>query len=254
MESIGFLDDRYPVRTVYTNSSEWSSYVGLPPSEDRRKALQAYLGTPIDQLTYAYETHSGTVLAITSSVAQTLTRINVSDIPSRIGTYDAMVTALPRTMLCILTADCLPLFLYDPQHHVAAIAHCGWRGICNGIASGTVGVMADRFGVNPQHVVAAFGPAICKRCYEVGDELMEAFATRFSKTEVAQIFGAGRDGKSLLDLRAAVTLELRHSGVQPERIHDTGICTFESKAYPSCRRSGKLLAAHQQMHSGIMLV
>ena len=253
MRPVPFFDDRFPVKTVYTDNSDWQAHADWQRLEKRNAVFQECLGTPIQHVFHAYQVDSGNVLVLTEESAAELAGMNKTDIPRRFGGYDAMVTAMPNIMLCICTADCLPLFLYDPKKCVAAIAHCGWRGICDGIASNTVSRMVECFGTDPRHVVAAFGPCICGRCYEVGGELKEAFAGRFSTQEIEDLFAKGQKGKSLLDLRRAVTFELLRAGVTPERIHDTQVCTYERPDYPSCRRAGSHLDAWQQTFSGIVL-
>ena len=253
VRSVSFFDDRFPVKTVYTDNSDWQRNEGWQRIEKRNAVFQECLGTPIHHVFHAYQVDSGNVLVLTEESAAELAGMDKTQIPKRFGGYDAMVTAMPNIMLCICTADCLPLFLYDPVREVAAIAHCGWRGICDGIVPNTVGKMAECFDTDPKHVVAAFGPCICGKCYEVGGELKEAFARRFSTREVEELFREGRREKFLLDLRKAVTMELRRTGVTSERIHDTRICSYERLDYPSCRRAGTHLDAHRQTFSGIVL-
>ena len=253
MKSIPFFDDQYPVRTVFTDIADCQNHTSWQSAEGRNALLREYLNASIGQIVYACQTHSNSVLVVTDKNVGDLGRLEEDQILEQVGGFDAMVTALPKTMLCIHTADCLPLFLYDPQNHVAAIAHCGWRGICGRLASNAIGVMAKRFGYHPTHIVAAFGPGICEECYEVGSELKDAFAERFSTDEVESFFRPKRDGKFLLDLRKAAMQDLLSSGIRPENIHDEEICTYESMDYPSCRRVGYRIDPRMQMFSGIAL-
>jgi YfiH family protein len=253
MNSISILDDRYPVKTVFTDNSDGQSHEGWHRVECRNAAFEEYLRVPLSHVFYAYEEHTGNVLVVTSENVEDLEAMDKDRIPEQIGEYDALATDVPHTMLCICTADCLPLFLYDPRQNVAAIAHCGWRGICNGIVSNTARSMVEHFGTNPRDVVAAFGPSICKGCYEVGGELKDAFARRFLPQEVQRLFASLPSGKFLLDSRNAVALELLREGVRQDKIHDVGICTFESDDYPSFRGEGTYVKAERQMISGIVL-
>lgn len=248
MKSIPFFDDRYPVRTVYTDSAVWQRHANWHQRPARDAALQDYLHMPLKRIVYASQANSGNVIAVSGEDDGCIDA--VASGPE--GTCDALVTATPRVMLCIWTADCLPLFLYDSESHVAAMTHCGWRNICNGIVSNTIDVMARCFGTNPSSVIAAFGPAICGNCYEVGDELLGAFSKRFSPDEASSLFTAKPNGKFLLDLRKAVSLELFQRGVESGNIHDTGICSYESQAYSSYRRNGPSDFGRQTL-SGIVL-
>ncbi len=253
MRSIPFLDDRFSVRTLYTDNVDWQSHDDWQLTESRNAVLKKYVNVPVERVVYAFEVGSSDVLAVTENNIEELASVKKEDIPGRFGTFDAMVTALPGTMLCICTADCLPLFLYEPEKNLAAIAHCGWTGISGGVVSNTIAVMVERYGADPKCVVAAIGPGICERCYEVGGELKDAFAERFSPDEVECLFMPRQDGKFLLNLRKAVMLELQHVGVRSEAIHDTGICTYEAELYPSCRRVGRHIPPKQQTVSGIVL-
>lgn len=252
MNSIPFLDDRYPVRTVYTDSADWQRHAGWQQLGTRNAALQDYLRTPLKRVAYAPVAHLGNVLAVSDGSGGYSEGIGETGPSGLAGECDALATATPEVMLCIWTADCLPLFLYDPEQHTAALAHCGWRNICNRIVPNTVEVMAGHFGTNPQNVIAAFGPGICGNCYEVGDELTVAFSQRFSPDEVSGLFAPKANGKFLLDLRKAVSLELCRMGVELENIHDVGICSYESEAHSSYRRNGPSEFGRQTL-SGIVL-
>ena len=243
MRSLPCLDDRCPVISFYTDNSDWQSSEGWQDTAVRNAMLQDRLQLPLKRVVYAHETHSGSVLAVSG---------DSTDLgPS--GGYDAMVTAEPGVLLCIWTADCPPLFLCDPEKRVAAIAHCGWRGICRGIVSNTVAEMTDRFGVKPEDIVAAFGPGICSECYEVGEDLTAAFSNCFSPPEITALFRAKQNGKYLLDLKKAITFELLRTGILPGNIHDSGICSYESEEYASYRRNGRTVTSRQTL-SGIVLV
>lgn len=237
MNSIPFFDDRYPVRTVYTDNEDWRRHAGWQHPDTRKAALRDYLRVPLKQVVYAPEVHSGNVFVV-SDEGRFVEAAGDTDALGSTGGCDALVTAVPGILLCIWTADCLPLFLYDPVRNVAGIAHCGWRSICSGIVPNTLDVMAVRFGTNPEDAIAAFGPAICGKCYEVGNELIEAFSNRFSADEQGALFVPKGNGKYLLDLRKAVSSELVRRGVEAEKIHDVDICCYESEAFSSYRRNG----------------
>ena len=254
MRSIPSLDDRHSVRTVFTDSADGQRHADWQCAEVRAEAFREYLGVPLERVFYAYEKDAADVLDITGECAEKLQNTEKEDIYEHFGGFDALVTAIPGTMLCVCAADCLPLFLYDPSTNVAGIAHCGWRGVCAGIVPNTIGVMGAHYGVDPRQVMAAFGPCICGRCYEVGGELRDAFAERFTTSDLLSLFTPKDKGKYLLDLKESVRLELLRAGVKPAQIYDTDICTYEHREYPSCRRSGTHIEVRHQIFSGIALV
>jgi YfiH family protein len=93
---------------------------------------------------------------------------------------DAFITPLPGLLLGVQTADCVPILLFDPRHRVIAAIHTGWRGTLKRIAAKTVGRMRMDFGTRPGDIVAALGPGIGRCCYEVGPEVVQAFAGQFA--------------------------------------------------------------------------
>ena len=253
MHSLPCFDGRYPVRTLYTDNKDWKGCEGWREAARRRAVLQDYLSTPLKQVIYARETHSGNVYAVSSETGGSLAVYEETRVLGPSGGYDALVTDISGILLCIWTADCPSLFLYDTEENVAAIAHCGWRGILNGIVPNTIDVMSGRFGSVPEQIIAAFGPGICGNCYVVSEDLHEAFSGRFSTDEIRELFRPQPNEKYLLDLRKAIGLELRRTGIRPDEIRDTGICSYESEAYASYRRNGPSEPTRQTL-SGIVLL
>jgi YfiH family protein len=117
---------------------------------------------------------------------------------------DGHLTRERGLALLVLAADCLPVALVADG--AVAMVHCGWRGLAGGI----IGRAAEMLGDTPR--AAAVGPGIGRCCYEVGDEVLEAFAGRC---------GAA-DGR-MLDLRAVAELQLREAGL--EHVEHIDLCT-----------------------------
>jgi len=146
---------------------------------------------------------------------------------------DAAVAGEPGWILGIETADCLPVLLVDPRHRHAAAAHAGWRGTAAGVVGRAVAALVAE-GSARSEVLAAVGPGIGACCYEVGDELRAAFGPRGDP-----FFRPGPRGRPHLDVRAAVTLELRSAGLEEDRIHHVADCTAcRADLYHSYRREG----------------
>lgn len=120
---------------------------------------------------------------------------------------DAAVTRTPGIVLTVRTADCLPVLLADRRGEVLAVAHAGWRGLAAGVLDAALAVMA----VAPGDVCAWLGPAIGKRMFEVGDDVLAAFGGKASPAAVH--FTALRDGKWLADLPALARARLAAAGV-----------------------------------------
>lgn len=248
MNSISFFDNNYPIRTFYSDSNDFESIADSNRVEQRNHAIQTYLHTPLKDVMFAQTTHSSNVLTVTSQSNLILDKSGVDT-----NGYDAIITSKSQLLICVATADCPPLFLYDPQKHVAAIAHCGWRGICKGIVTNTVSVMEKRFGIIPKNLIVALGPSICEKCYEVGEELIDRFSDVYSINDIDLLFYPNSKGKYYLNLKKAITIELCNMGVPETAIHDTKICTYESKNYYSFRRARKIEPSKLTI-SGIVLI
>lgn len=96
---------------------------------------------------------------------------------------DALITAEPGILLTIRIADCLPVLLVDPKQRVVAAVHAGWRGALERVIEKAVGDMRSVFGSDPQQLIAALGPSIRACCYEVGEEVVEAFHGKFAAAD-----------------------------------------------------------------------
>jgi len=152
----------------------------------------------------------------------------------RAGTEaDGIFLDRPGVVAVIQTADCLPLFFFDDARRCGGVIHVGWRGLRSGIEER----LAAMLGADLGSFSFFLGPAIEKKCYEVGEELPRLFA---EKKYAAAIFSANGRGKCSMDLKAGLKLSLAALGVAAERIQDCGLCTYCSRGrFPSYRRDGK---------------
>lgn len=147
---------------------------------------------------------------------------------------DASVASGAGWLLGIKTADCLPVLLVDPERRLVAAAHAGWRGTAAGVAARAVEALVRR-GSRPEDLLAALGPGIGPCCYEVGDELREAFGA-----SGADFFRPGPNDRPHLDVRAANVRQLLDAGLRPGAIHHVADCTrCRADLYHSYRRDGK---------------
>lgn len=73
---------------------------------------------------------------------------------------DALITREPGCCICISTADCIPILLYDRKNAVIAAVHAGWRGTVNYILGHTLDKMRARYGTEGKEVIACIGPGI----------------------------------------------------------------------------------------------
>lgn len=138
---------------------------------------------------------------------------------------DGLVTNVPGICLVTSYADCVPLFFVDPVKKVIGLSHSGWRGTVGKIGRKTVELMHERFGSDPADILAAVGPSVCMDCYEVSSDVIEKFKEAFSENWWDQLFYEKPDGKYQLDLWKANELIFLESGILPEHIAVTNVCT-----------------------------
>ena len=138
---------------------------------------------------------------------------------------DAALTNVPQQVCCILTADCLPVFFYNPTTSQVALAHAGWRGLADGVLEATVEAM----GGLPSAIEVWFGPAIGPCHFEVGAEVRERFSAATDSTESLQAIHAAfnpRDnsGKFMADIYGLAEVRLKALGISA--ISGAGLCTY----------------------------
>jgi YfiH family protein len=139
---------------------------------------------------------------------------------------DALVSNVSGILLGAKTADCVPVLLGDLKTGAFAAVHAGWRGTVNSIVFKTIAEMIERFGTNPQDLIAAIGPAASGRNYEVGTDVIELFKQNFPET-AAKYFTPTRENHALVDLFKANQEQLISSGVEPNNIYIAPFCTIE---------------------------
>lgn len=190
-------------------------------AENRRRMAEA-LGLQPSHFLTAYQVHSPDVAVVTEPWT-----------PEARPKVDAIVTATPGLALGVSAADCGPILFADPQARVIGAAHAGWRGAFMGVLEATLAEM-DKLGADRSRIVAAIGPLIRQRSYEVGEEFVGRFG-RADPANAAFFAPAERTGHAMFDLAGYIRLRLERAGVR--QIDDPDICTYEDERFFSYRRS-----------------
>jgi YfiH family protein len=136
-----------------------------------RTAWCARLGLDPESIVTSGQVHGAAVHVVTLDDRGTGARPG----SGRVALCDALMTRSAGPVLLTLHADCLPIFLVDPDLPAVASVHAGWRGTVAGVAASTVRAMTAEFGSDPARIIAFLGPSICQHCYEVGDEVAAAW-------------------------------------------------------------------------------
>ncbi len=201
------------------DSLNLGDHVGDNPQAvtENRQRLRQIAALPAEPL-WLQQTHSTQV-------------INAADWQPSIEA-DAIVSDKTNRVCAILTADCLPICLYDQQTRKIAAIHAGWRGLAGGIIEKTIAHMQAEI----TDLIAWLGPAIGPQQFEVGSDVYEVFTQ--SSTQAVQAFSIQDNGRYLADIYQLARQRLTKCGV--EQISGGEHCTVSDPAtFYSYRRDGQ---------------
>lgn len=143
---------------------------------------------------------------------------------------DGAITRRAGRVLCVLTADCLPIFFAERQGRAIAVVHAGWRGL----AAGIIECAVEQLAVDPSQLCAWIGPGIGAAHYQVGDQVKNAFA---EDGHAHKAFVQVDSHHWQADLAMLATLRLGGCGLR--EVYASGACTFEEpQKFYSYRRDG----------------
>jgi len=217
--------DKYLIHNITQkdNTRPYRSSMALHTGEDIQSILsnrwdmaERFIGSDeVDKFAFvvATQTHSDHIRVVEEKRTQ-----GWESQDDAIEDCDALITDLDEVVLTILTADCVPILLYDPVHRVVASIHAGWRGTKAKIVQKTISIMSRRFGSNPSDIVAGIAPSIGVCCYEVGYDVAE----HFDKYPDAVV---GRGDRYMLDLPLINKKQLIAAGLLERSIEMSDTCT-----------------------------
>lgn len=186
---------------------------------------------PLDELMFLHQTHSDQGMVITKT----------QEVSPFAQDGDYLITN-KKIALGVLTADCLPIIMYDKVHHALALIHAGWRGSVQEIALKALTQMENSFGTQPAHLCVLFGPCAKTCCYTVTEEFKDHIASFAWADRTLQKIGADYH----FDLPLFNALQLEKVGIKPEAISlSYNVCTMCNTNFFSHRRQGT--AAGRQM-------
>jgi YfiH family protein len=146
---------------------------------------------------------------------------------------DVIVSNAPDAAVAVRAADCVPVLIADGRTGAVAAVHAGWRGTCAGASPAAVSALRAEFGSRPEDLVVAIGPSIGVCCYEVGAELVDAFAgAGFERYLIDRWFtstppprGSRARNPLRLDVAGANRDQLVLAGIPEAQVHLSGLCT-----------------------------
>lgn len=192
--------------------------------ENRRRAIEAVL--PEAELATVHQIHSAEAVFVERPWPH-------DDRPRA----DAMVTDRRGVLLGILTADCAPVLLAEPEARLIGAAHAGWRGALAGVTDSVISAM-EQLGARRDRIRAAIGPCIAQPSYEVDD----GFRTRFTEQDLgnARFFIDGIKGRPHFDL----------AGYVAHRLHSAGVAEVENLALDTYVDADRFYSYRRATHLG----
>tara|TARA_B100000315_G_scaffold215220_1_gene214380 strand:+ start:1510 stop:2268 length:759 start_codon:yes stop_codon:yes gene_type:complete len=138
-------------------------------------------------------------------------------------TCDAILTNKKKICIGILTADCVPILIYDPIKGIIGAIHSGWRGAYKGIIQNTLKKLLI-LGSKKKNLIIAIGPCISQKNYEVGSKFFDKF---LHKNKVNKIFFNKKNHKYFFNLRKYVEYQFKVNRIK--NINHINHDTFEDK-------------------------
>ncbi len=191
-----------------------SRHSGNMREVENQESVYKKLGLDPAHILHFHQTHSDTIISVScAKEAQTCAANPLQD-------ADAwLLSPMPAGWgAAIVTADCVPLFLWDNTGTYAALAHCGWRGVVQGLAGKTAQALRQKAPHAPLN--AWLGPHIQACCFEVQEDV----ANRFPAACVTR-----KNGKIWVDLNIEIKRQLTAAGVPAPNIHAPYYCTCGDK-------------------------
>ena len=182
LEETGIVNHGFSTRLGGVSKGCWatmniSTTRGDDPEDVRenQRRIAGAIGVQPEDMTFTNQTHTTNVRLVTEA-----DRGKGFDRERDYTDVDGLITDTPGLMLVTIYADCVPLYFVDPVHKAVGLSHSGWKGTVHRIGKVTLERMKEAFGTRPEDVQAAIGPSICQDCYEVSEDVAQAFMDEFA--------------------------------------------------------------------------
>jgi YfiH family protein len=220
---------RHFVTDRNTGGTEFTLSLSSTPDKEKvrihRRELASSLGIGDDALYFPSQVHGTRIVQVTAETDR-----------NTLKDADALICRDTGLCIAVMSADCVPVLLYDKRNHAVGAVHSGWRGTVAKILEKTLSQMKTSFGTEGRDVVAGIGPSVSQDSYEVGEEVI---------TEVNRSFGPAHDlllaqpsNKARLDLWKANRVQLLEFGVPAANIEVSDLCTVKNNNYFFSARKG----------------
>jgi hypothetical protein len=217
-------------RSTAGNQTEFTlSFSSLPDKEiirNNRQQLAHALGIDPHDLRFPSQVHKTRIVNVKRD---TLT--------AELMETDALITAEKNICIAVMSADCVPILLYDKKNQAVGAVHSGWRGTVALILEKTLEAMKQAFGTKGEHLIAGIGPSVCQDSYEVGEEVVMEVEKTFG-SEKSRLMIPQPNNKAKLDLWKANEIQLLEFGVLKTNIEISDLCTVKNNDHFFSARKG----------------
>lgn len=221
LEETGIVNHGFSTRLGGVSKGCWatmniSTTRGDDPEDVRenQRRIAGAIGVQPEDMTFTNQTHTINVAVV-----------KAGDRGKRFQETDGMITDVPGICLVTFYADCVPLYFVDPVKKAIGLSHSGWRGTVGKIGKVTIELMQKTYGSDPEDIIAAIGPSICRDCYEVSGDVIQQFRESFDEAYWPELFYKKENGKYQLDLWRANERIFTEAGIREDHIAVTNVCT-----------------------------
>lgn len=145
---------------------------------------------------------------------------------------DAIITNLKDIAIAVKTADCVPIIISDKDKKIASVIHAGWKGTSKEITKKVILKIEKEFKIKPSNLIASIGPAICKNCYSVNEDVINEFKKIIKNDD----FYIKNNNRFYIDLKDINKKFLIETGLLKENIELINDCTYcKNNEYQSYR-------------------
>lgn len=192
------------------------------------EAIEADTGFPSPPLAVR-QVHGDTIVVVEEGAMERLRNEPVEG--------DAVITRVRGVPVTVRTADCASIVVYDRRTPALGVVHAGWRGTVRSVLWKTVLMMVESFGTDPNDCMAATGPAIAGTCYEVGDDVWEAYGKMLPYGH--DLLRRAGEGRWMLDLVEGNRRQLLDARIPAGQTATCPYCTHcAPEWFHSARRDG----------------
>ena len=226
------LYDRWKPAVIsgYTTDNDGKYGNNLTEDVSNYRMLADRFGIDVNSMVRVSQKHTDNILVATKdNGGDGIIRDNISE------AEDAIVTNEKNLMICIVTADCVPVFLYDEKTKAIGLSHCSRVGITKNMPAKTVMKMVEQFGTRPEDISVILGPYLSQKHHEVEAKDIDMFKEFFSKDEIER-FVISKGDKFYVDMGEATGISLSRTGVTRDKIMDERVCTYDNAELYSWRR------------------